>query len=292
MNIAITHTTTFDYSEDISESAMEVRLAPATNERQTLRSHQLQVTPRVTLLPYRDYFGSTVQFFTVSARYRRLAVVSTSVVETYPTNPFLLPEGAAPGHEPSASLYDYLQFGGPVGRHPELLHLAAAFRDERPLLERLTALNQTINRRLDYRPLVTQVDSALDDVLALGQGVCQDFAHLMIGVCRELGVPARYVSGYLYTPPSAGARGSGASHAWCECFLPGAGWKGFDPSNDLLVDDQYVQIATGRDYRDVPPTKGVYRGSAQEVIAVSVRTEQLEPQWGGARLSPGKNSER
>lgn len=283
MNIAITHTTTFDYSEDISESAMEVRLAPATNARQTLRSHQLQVTPRVKLLPYRDYFGSSVQFFTVPARYRRLSVVSTSVVETFPTNPFLLPEGDAPGQESSETLYDYLQFGGPVGRHPELATLAAAFRDERAMLERLTALNQTINRRLDYRPLVTQVDSALDDVLALGQGVCQDFAHLMIGVCRELAVPARYVSGYLYTPPSVSARGSGASHAWCECYLPGAGWKGFDPSNDLLVDDQYVQIATGRDYRDVPPTKGIYRGSAQEVIAVSVRTEQVEPPRGGAR---------
>lgn len=291
MNIAITHTTTFDYSEDISESAMEVRLAPASNERQTLRSHQVQVTPRVKLLPYRDYFGSIVHFFTVPAHYRRLSVVSTSVVETFPTNPFLLQEGETGTQEAPEALYDYLQFGGPVGRHPELATLAAAFRDERPLLERLMSLNRTINRRLDYRPLVTQVDSALDDVLALGQGVCQDFAHLMIGVCRELGVPARYVSGYLYTPPSAGARGSGASHAWCECYLTGAGWKGFDPSNDLLVDDQYVQIATGRDYRDVPPTKGIYRGSAQEVIAVSVRTEQLEPQRGGARLSPGKNSD-
>ncbi|MFI5267735.1 MAG: transglutaminase domain-containing protein [Chloroflexota bacterium] len=282
MNIAITHTTTFDYSDDISESAMEVRLAPASNERQTLRSHQLQVTPRVKLLPYRDYFGSTVHFFTAPGHYRRLAVVSTSVVETFPTNPFLRLEGGT-GQEPLEPLYDYLQFGGPVGRHPELASIAAAFGDERPLLERLTALNQTINRRLDYRPLVTQVDSVLDDVLALGQGVCQDFAHLMIGVCRELGVPARYVSGYLYTPPSAGARGGGASHAWCECYLPGAGWKGFDPTNDLLVDDQYVQIATGRDYRDVPPTKGIYRGSAQEVIAVSVRTEKLEPKRGGAR---------
>ncbi|HEY8742348.1 MAG TPA: transglutaminase family protein [Chloroflexota bacterium] len=283
MIVSIVHTTTFDYSDDISESAMEVRLAPASNERQVVRSHVLHVTPRVKLLPYTDYFGTTVQFFTVPSRYRRLSVVSTSVVETLPANPFLLPEPDAEEPEAPGALYDYLRFGGPVGRHPELVTLAAAFRDERPLLERLTALNQTINRRLDYRPLVTQVDSALDDVLALGQGVCQDFAHLMIGVCRELGVPARYVSGYLYTPPSANARGSGASHAWCECYLPGVGWKGFDPTNDLLVDDQYVQIATGRDYRDVPPTKGIYRGSAQEVISVSVRTEKVEPQRGGAR---------
>ncbi|MGI8913220.1 MAG: transglutaminase family protein [Chloroflexota bacterium] len=283
MIIAITHETTFDYSEDISESAMEVRLAPATNDRQLLRRHLLQVSPRVKLMPYRDFFGTNVQFFTVPSHYRRLSVVSQSVVETLPANPFQPSVADGERQEAPAALYDYLQFGGPVGRHPELALLAASFRDDRPLLERLTALNRAIYQRLQYRPLVTQVDSALDEVLTLGQGVCQDFAHLMIGVCRELAVPARYVSGYLYITPNAGARGSGASHAWCECYLPCAGWRGFDPTNDLLVDDQYVQIATGRDYRDVPPTKGMYRGSAQEVIAVSVHTDKIEPQRGGAR---------
>lgn len=282
MIIAVTHETTFDYSEEIAESAMEVRLAPASNARQTLRSHQLLVTPRVKLFPYHDYFGTTVHFFTAPSRYRRLSVVSKSVVETFPDNPFAAPD-TAEAEEPPEALYDYLQFGGPVSRHAELTTLAAEFRDGRPLLDRLVALNKRINDRLEYQPLVTQVDSSLDDVLALGKGVCQDFAHLMIGVCRELAVPARYVSGYIYVPPSARARGSGASHAWCECYIPGIGWKGFDPTNNLLVDEQYVQIAVGRDYRDVPPTKGVYRGSAQEVIHVAVRTENVEPQRGGAR---------
>ncbi len=284
MLIAVTHETIFDYSADVAEGAMEVRLAPATNERQTTRSHLLRIDPRVRLFPYRDYFGATVHFFTVPVRYRRLCVVSKAVVDTIAGNPFDLPGG--PGvamEEAPAVLYEHRQFGGPVGRHPELAAIAAQLPRELDLFTRLQALNHSIHGRLEYQPLVTQVDSTLDEVLSLGKGVCQDFAHLMIGVCREMGVPARYVSGYVYMPASGNARGGGASHAWCECYLPDAGWKGFDPTNNLLVDEHYVQIASGRDYRDVPPTKGIYRGSATETISVTVRTEPLEQRRGSRR---------
>lgn len=284
MLIAVTHETVFEYSADVTEGAMEVRLAPATNAHQTTRSHLLRIDPRVRLFPYRDYFGATVHYFTVPAHYRRLAVVSKAVVETIAGNPFAPPGGRDVATEaPPAALYEYRQFGGPVVRHPELAAIAAQLPREPDLFTRLQALSRGIHDRLEYQPLVTQVDSTLDEVLSLGKGVCQDFAHLMIGVCREMGVPARYVSGYVYMPASGSARGSGASHAWCECYLPDAGWKGFDPTNNLLVDEHYVQIAAGRDYRDVPPTKGIYRGSATETISVTVRTDLLEERRGSRR---------
>ncbi len=138
--------------------------------------------------------------------------------------------------------------------------------------ERLDALNHYIHEELEYRPQSTRVDSTLEEVLVGKRGVCQDFAHLMIGVCREMGIPARYVSGYIFTNRSPGVRGQDASHAWCECYLPEVGWRGYDPTNDLLVDERYVRVAVGRSYQDVPPTKGLYRGSAAEEMTVSVHT--------------------
>jgi transglutaminase-like putative cysteine protease len=276
MLIAITHETLFAYSEEIAESVMEVRVTPASNAHQTTRDHKLVVTPRSKLFPFRDYFGNTAHFFTVPVQHQRLAVVSTATVETNDENPFAMPMPLSIEEPARGALADYLQFGGPVGRHPELAVIAGDFSDDRNLFSRLQALNSFIFQRLEYKPLVTRVDSTLDEVLAIGKGVCQDFAHLMIGVCREMGVPARYVSGYLYSQASEARRGGGATHAWCECYLPGVGWKGFDPTNNVLVDSHHVQIATGRDYRDVPPTKGIYRGSAVETISVTVHTERRD----------------
>ncbi len=277
MLLRVTHETEFDYSDDITESVMEVRLTPVDTDRQSVRSYVLDVDPRAKLFGHTDYFGNIVQFFTIPRKHRRVSVVSSSVVDTSGDNPFDLEQGhGAPPVPFAGALFDYLQFGGPVSRHPELAAIASRFRSEEDVFSQLQGINRAIHDRLEYKPLVTRVDSPLDEVIELGQGVCQDFAHLMIGVCRELALPSRYVSGYIYTPNNSGTRGAGASHAWCECYMPGTGWKGFDPTNNLLVDEHYVQIGVGRDYRDVPPTKGIYRGGAQEDITVTVRTEAID----------------
>ncbi|MFQ3671588.1 MAG: transglutaminase family protein, partial [Verrucomicrobiia bacterium] len=128
-----------------------------------------------------------------------------------------------------------------------------------------------LHREFDYCPESTQVHTHMNDVLRLRRGVCQDFAHVMIGLCRSLGIPARYVSGYLFTNPGPGAlRGTQASHAWCEVHLPGWGWLGLDPTNNQLVDPRYVRVAVGRDYHDVPPTRGTYRGPESREMRVEV----------------------
>ena len=133
-------------------------------------------------------------------------------------------------------------------------------------------MSQYIHEHFEYAKAVTQASSPIDDVLATGKGVCQDFAHLMIGVLRSFGVPARYVSGYIHRPSK-----ERQSHAWCEAWLPDLGWVGIDPTNDRLVDDHFVKVAVGRDFTDVPPNKGVYRGTGDETIFVRVETRQLEP---------------
>ena len=272
MLLRVTHETTFEYSEPIANSVMEARLRPASHERQIVRSSSLDLSPHARQFPYTDYFGNTVHFFTIPVRHRRLSLISRSVVQTLPARQ-LAEDGPVPMGPHTGALWEYLQFDGPVCRHPELFDWADRFGEIAELMPRLEALNHHIHEHFEYKPKTTSVDSTVADVLSGGSGVCQDFAHLMIGVCRAMRLPARYVSGYIFTNRASGVRGQDASHAWCQVHLPGWGWLALDPTNDLLVDERYVEVAVGRDYRDVPPTKGIYRGSAAEAMSVAVHTE-------------------
>jgi transglutaminase-like putative cysteine protease len=159
-----------------------------------------------------------------------------------------------------------------------VMRLAEGFRpaDPEQVLSALQDLMHVINQGFTYQAEVTTVSSTVADFLALGRGVCQDFAHLMIAACRALGIPARYVSGYILSSPERATRGSGASHAWCEALVPGYGWRGFDPTNDVLAADAHVKVAIGRNYHDVPPTRGMYRGLAGEQITVAVQTLRVD----------------
>src|SRR5262249_47205404 len=167
---------------------------------------------------------------------------------------------------------DFLQFRGPVRRSPRLVPLLDALRPQpgtllAPLVLRIAS---HIRHNFEYAPDVTQASSPTDDLLEMGKGVCQDFAHLMIAVLRSFGVPARYVSGYIHRPNK-----ESQSHAWCEAWLPDLGWFGVDPTHDRLVNEQSIKVAIGRDFTDVPPNKGVYRGAGKESISVRVETREL-----------------
>jgi transglutaminase-like putative cysteine protease len=138
-------------------------------------------------------------------------------------------------------------------------------------LESLKRLNDVMYDVFDYTPGFTAADSPIDAALAHRKGVCQDFAHIMLAVARRWGVPARYVSGYLYHGSGTKERSTpDATHAWVECFLPSVGWIGFDPTNDMLASERHVAAAVGRDYGDVPPTRGVYKGDAESALSVAV----------------------
>jgi len=265
VNLSVRHRTTFTYSDEVADTAMEMRLRPRDDARQRRLSYELRVEPRAAVRSYLDVFGNAVETYNHRAPHRRIVVEARSVVETRP--------GPAGGAEPTgAERFRLLRHEGPVVDVPWVRESAARFAGRPPEPSLLADLTVLIHRSFVYEPNVTGVSSTVADLIDLGRGVCQDFAHVWIAVCRALGVPARYVSGYLFT---GDARQPQASHAWAEAWLPDHGWLAHDPTNPDGVDEAYVRVALGRDYRDVPPTRGVFRGAASETLEVDVRVERL-----------------
>jgi transglutaminase-like putative cysteine protease len=277
MLIDIAHTTRFTYDEAVEESTMEAWLEPQDDRDQRRLHFALEAQPRIPVFAYRDGFANTVHCFSVLPAHRALTVRARSRVETLLANPFA-PRERTPPSPDAVDTWPFLQFGGPVMRIAEVEALASRFQPAGPAQVRdaLGDLMHHIHQTFEYQPEVTTVTSTVADLLTLGKGVCQDFAHLMIAVCRAMGIPARYVSGYILSGPERAARGAAASHAWCEALVPGYGWRGYDPTNDLLAADSHIKVGLGRSYRDVPPTRGIYRGTAEEHIAVAVETVLAE----------------
>ena len=278
MLLKITHESDLSYTDTISESVMELRMFPRQEQHQHRLSFTLALDPTATVNSYFDWLGNTVHTFSVSGLHQQIRIVVTSVVETEP--PVLAPE-TLPDFWPLPQtsdywLWDYLQFDGAVVDSPELRELVKDVRARQGM--RLGEIGQRLIRlipdRFEYEKGITTTASPITDVLRHGKGVCQDFAHLMIGLARAMGIPARYVSGLVH-PDAERFRGYTQTHAWCELYFPSAGWVGFDPTNSCVVGENFVKIAVGRSYRDVPPSRGLYRGNARESIEVRVSTEPL-----------------
>jgi transglutaminase-like putative cysteine protease len=280
MIYSVRHITMFGYEPAVRESIMEVRLQPMSDGRQRCLNFQLQVSPTANIMQYRDFMGNTVHHFDIPGSHNKVKVTAQSIVEV---------ESLAPPAAANAGSWEELdaitaaedhwemllpsQFAGPT---EELAKLAKEIGCERRnnLFEFLTELNQSIYNAFEYVPKSTKVDSPIDEALSNRQGVCQDFAHIMIALLRSLRVPARYVSGYLFHEPKCHDRSSdGASHAWVEALVPKLGWVAYDPTNNLIADDRHVRVAIGRDYADVPPTRGVYKGEATSELSVSVTVQ-------------------
>ena len=267
--IEILHITRFEYSAPIQETVMELRLKPIDGDGQRCVSFDIEVTPTTRLATYRDGYGNSVHYFNILKSIRGLQVTSRAVVERFAIR------GDPPDPDP---IQDFLRFREPVTDPPGVRALAARHRvDDLTSTEKVTSaleqLTKTISREFAYDRTVTNVYSTVDQVLELKAGVCQDFAHLLVAVARAMGVPARYVSGYIHAPGEGSA--SGASHAWAEAWVPGRGWVGFDATHPVEASLDHVRIAVGRDYRDAAPTRGVYVGSAVGPMRVRVRTREL-----------------
>jgi transglutaminase-like putative cysteine protease len=267
MWLGVEHTTVFVYDEPIAEAYTELRLRPQDDGGQRCSSFRLTAEPSdVAVLQYIDPFGNAVHHFDVLEPHDRLTLTATSEVYA--------PEAFAVLGRPLTLLekHDYLS---PTGYVPMVGPLEGfdSLSEDAPVFERATALMGSISRQLIYERGVTDVRTTADEVIALGRGVCQDFAHVLIAACRGVGIPARYVSGYLF---DAEAReGHAASHAWVDIFDPDRAWLSLDPTHNRWQNDCYVRVAVGRDYADVPPTRGVYRGSASESLDVKVRVWAL-----------------
>jgi transglutaminase-like putative cysteine protease len=281
---SIRHLTRFRYSHPVSESIMETRMHPRSDAQQHCLSFALSVSPRCRVFAYRDHLGNHVHHFDIPGEHSQLVIVAESVVEQQntPEPPQALPAGAWDSLDAMVREGDYWEMLLPstfAVASPALIELADKLHARRRD-DPLTVVRQ-LNRRLfeyfEYVPKHTRVDSPIDEAIVSRKGVCQDFAHTMIALLRHIGIPARYVSGYLYRGREDHDRSTpDATHAWVEALLPGIGWMGFDPTNDLATGRRHIRTSIGRDYADVPPTHGVFRGETDSELFVAVHVVAAE----------------
>jgi transglutaminase-like putative cysteine protease len=285
MYYSIRHLTKFQYTEQVSESMMETRMHPRSDQNQRCLTFHLSVSPRCRVFSYRDHLGNHVHHFDIPGQHGQLVIVAESLVEVQPmaqVPAFLAPQ-AWDDLDVLVEQGDYWEmllpseFTEPTEALEELARKFDVRRRDDPLMV-LHQLNQQMYEYFDYVPKSTKVDSPIDLALEGKRGVCQDFAHIMTALVRsKLRIPCRYVSGYLFHGQSDMDRSlHSATHAWVEALLPQLGWVGFDPTNWLVAGDRHIRTAIGRDYADVPPTHGIFRGRAGSELTVAVRVTPSE----------------
>jgi transglutaminase-like putative cysteine protease len=278
MLLSVEHKFAFEYDSYISESFLELRVQPKTTAHQTVLSFGLAIGPRTRVFRYVDWNDNVTHHFTITKFHDRIAVAAQSVVETrVPTPPLATLKDPIVATDLPYPLLDFLEHAGPVRLTPALraAHRAMAPSRSPTLGEHVLALGAAIGDRFEYQKDVTKYDSTTEDFLKIGGGVCQDFAHLMLGLLRLSGVPCRYVSGYLHVERKT--HEPAQSHAWVEVYAPSAGWVPFDPTHNRVTDERYVVVGHGRHYDDVPPNKGIYRGAARETLRAEVQTQPTTP---------------
>jgi transglutaminase-like putative cysteine protease len=279
----ITHTTTYQYTDPVSLGQHLVHLTCRATPTQTPRQGQLLIEPLPAVLSARvDAFGNPMQFFALQEPHTKLTITATNVVEcrtpeARDTSPAWEQVLHTLQQDRTPETLDALQFTSAspyVPTLPDLVEYARpSFPAGRPLVPALLDLLARIHAEFRYDTTATTLTTPVGEVLHGRRGVCQDFAHLMIGCLRGLGLPARYVSGYLRTTPPRGQPrmvGADASHAWLAVWCPGLGWIDLDPTNDVIPSDKHVTLGWGRDYDDVSPIKGLLLGGGPHTVAVAV----------------------
>ena len=275
MRYEIEHVSRYLYTAPVQRCVMSLCLQPRDDRGQRLLHFAVSTAPSVLLNDETDSFGNTKHILNVHQEHEVLEVTTHTTVETAPV-------AALPGSL-GAGAWEELRSWGQSLTHWDFMHASAFARPSAALMafmERLSIepdgdplasllrLSDTLYDSFQYVPGVTSAVSPIEHILETGRGVCQDYAHVMIAIARCWGVPARYVSGYMYVTHQAPET---ATHAWVECRLPGLGWIGFDPTNRSLADERYVRIAVGRDYQDVAPTRGILLGGGDSRLEVDVR---------------------
>ena len=290
MNYSVTHRTLYEYAAPVTVSQHVTRLEPCASSTQACDKFSMTIFPEPVLRKTRpDYFGNRLCFFTIQEIHRRLEISTHSRVAV--TARKLPPPESVPAWEQVVSLfrdpvspevvepYQFVFDSSQVRASFELADYAlASFARDTPLLVGVADLTRRIFTDFKFDPRATTVATPLEEVWQKRRGVCQDFAHLGIGCLRSLGLPARYVSGYLRTRPPPGQPrriGADASHAWFRVFCPGTGWVDFDPTNNVQPAEEHIIIAYGRDFDDVSPVAGILTGGGEHVVKVSVDVEEI-----------------
>ncbi|MYD42749.1 MAG: transglutaminase family protein [Gammaproteobacteria bacterium] len=285
----IRHTTTYQYEENIDACVMSVCMQPRDHRRQVVQSFFIQTAPQATFSVEFDAFGNRHHYFDIHHRHDRLDITVHAVIEhSFDESHFdksELPKDAWSKLIALKNDWDMWEFLRPTALttvSPPLtawIDSSEVNRETNPY-KRLKRLTELMFDSFEYLPGSTHVDSTIDHFLDNRKGVCQDYAHFMLAVAKSWGIPARYVSGYLYDVSEQAPRAENATHAWVECWLPNLGWIPFDPTNNQLDDTNLVTVAIGRDYRDVAPSRGIAIGGASSdlEVGVTVKRELTETQ--------------
>lgn len=278
--LSISHLTRYTYDGPVKDSFNEARLQPISDSLQQCREFRFRLDPETPVRDYPDFYTNCVHYFDVPDPHETLEVEATSLVQTMPETRGVIP-AVAPGQLKDPSIgehyFDFLHssefvsLGADVWRE-SLDALPDGLQD---VWSDVVKVGEHIHRNYKYTPLSTNVNTRSDEVIKKKQGVCQDFAHLMIGICRTHGIPARYVSGYFLNRHKLPGEIE-ASHAWIETYIPGYGWKGYDPTHRRETDTRYVKIAVGRDYSDIRPVGGTFRGKGTRNMVVEVSVQRVE----------------
>jgi transglutaminase-like putative cysteine protease len=284
--LSVRHTTTYAYDKPVTHSKHKLHLRPIHGWRQNLLDYELTVSSPVTPIEYEDVFGNRATRFEINEPYTELTITAESTVEVEDYDPFefaklplsfKFPLSWMPWEQ--TMLAPYLRSEELADTQlEELYEYAMSFvtRNDGDLMETLFAMNLTLFREFKYVPGSTCLTTTPWEVMSAKQGVCQDFANLFITMARLLGIPARYVCGYIYTGNTSESRTrSDASHAWVQLYIPNVGWKAFDPTNGILPTLDHVKVGYGRHWRDTAPTAGTIYSPAAETMTVDVLVKDV-----------------
>lgn len=270
----IHHITKYEYDRPVKESVNEIRIYPLACREQEALYHQLNITHQPDILTISDYWGNKTGMFNLLPSHKELVIESKLIVRTLGPATMLLNQEA-----------DLDTLKAETASNLSLLELSQAKEiDLRDAISQLAhefytpgmAVAAIVEKCCDYifthfnyNKGITTVETTIREILDLRSGVCQDFAHIMLEILRSLGIPSRYVSGYI-CPNKNGMRGEGATHAWVEAWIPGTGWTGIDPTNNVWVTNHHVKLAVGRNFNDCSPVKGTFKGPARQSLSVYV----------------------
>jgi len=283
---SIIHKTTYTYEWEAVESYSRVKITPLETLCQEVNFHTIEVIPDVPLYSHIDYFGNVVHEFSVPFRHRALEILAKSEVTTYV--PSLEPlNSEIKIHEAKEwfkkyiyEFYDYLNPSTFIIFSDKVYEIASKIlHPERKLSQAIMDLNHWFTTDFKYKSGSTHINTPIEEVLEKRQGVCQDFAHTMIALLRAAGIAARYVSGYIesYDPSSnLEMTGSEQSHAWLDVYIPEFSWFGLDPTNNMPSSEKHVRVAIGRDFEDVSPVRGTFKGSGKQYLSVDVKMRKLQ----------------
>ena len=264
MDIWIEHTTEYIFDEPIDFCMQQIRVTPSSNTLQVVKDWSVKVDGGERTFNYRDFNGNVVNFIEINQLTEKFSIHASGSVKTYEKN------GVLGTHSGNCPLWLFKQESRRTKAGSRCRRLARSVKNK-DLLESMHELSKKVEASFIYDKTASNVTIGAEEALSLGRGVCQDFTHVFVCAARRLGVPSRYVSGYLLDPENNVRE---AMHGWPEVYVSSLGWVGFDPVNGICPDERYVRVAIGRDYEDIAPTKGLFLGSREEIMNVALTVSQ------------------